>query len=250
MIPAVRHQRILRSLRHDGGQTVGDLATTLNVSSSTIRRDLSRMEYDGILQRTFGGAILTDEADEPIEQAHQANTDGKMDIALAASALITDGMTIILDVGSTTLALAEALRGRQLTIITASLPAFWLFTHEPQTRILLLGGSYRPDYQCTTGHMTVAALRDVHADIAFLGCTGVASDGTIRDNTADQVPIKRAIMAAADAAVLVCDSSKFPGQGTYTVGDVSALSHVVTNAPIPASLSKKLAGSGTEVLYS
>ena len=135
-------------------------------------------------------------------------------------------------------------------IITASLPVFSLFSQEPLTRILLLGGSYRPDYECTAGHITVAALREVHADIAFLGCTGISADGTIRDNTADQVPVKRAIMEAADTSVMLCDSSKFPGQGTYTVASASTLSHVVTDAPVPAPLLKRLAVSGTEVLYS
>ena len=250
MIPAVRHQRIAQSLRQLGGQTVSDLATTLNVSPSTIRRDLTRMEDDGILQRTFGGAMLAAERDDPIEQAHLAHAEGKLSIAVAASRLIEDDMTIILDVGSTTYVLAEALRARPLTIITASLPVFSLFIHEPLTRILLLGGSYRPDYECTAGHMTVAALREVHADMAFLGCTGVASDGTVRDNTADQVPVKRAIMEVADASVLLCDSSKFPGQGTWTVADASTLSHLVTDAPVSASLRKKLAASATEVLYS
>ena len=250
MIPAVRHQRIARSLRQLGGQTVGELTSMLNVSLSTFRRDMTQMEDDGLLQRTFGGAILTDERDEPIGQAHQANAEGKLAIALAASHLVKDGMAVILDVGSTTLALAETLRGRPLTIITASLPVFSLFSQEPLTRILLLGGSYRPDYECTAGHITVAALREVHADIAFLGCTGISADGTIRDNTADQVPVKRAIMEAADTSVMLCDSSKFPGQGTYTVASASTLSHVVTDAPVPASLLKKLAVSGTEVLYS
>lgn len=250
MIPAVRHQRIARTLRQVGGQTVGELASTLKVSPSTIRRDLTRMEINGVLQRSFGGAILTDESDEPIGQTHLVNVEGKLAIAEAASRLVTDGMTIILDVGSTVLALAETLRGRPLTIITASLPVFSLFAGEPLTRILLLGGSYRSDYECTAGHLTVAALRDVHADIAFLGCTGVASDGAIRDNTADQVLVKRAILEAADASVLLCDTSKFPGQGTYFVAQASTLSHVVTDAPVPSLLGKRLAVSGTEVLYS
>ncbi len=207
------------------------------------------MEDDGILQRSFGGAVLTTERDEPIHETHLANAGAKAAIASAASQLIDDGMAVILDVGSTTLALAEELRGRHLTIITASLPVFGLFAQEPHARILLLGGGYRPDYECTAGHMTVAALGDVHADIAFLGCSGIAPDGTIRDTTADQVPVKRAIIQSSDSSILLSDSTKFPGQGTYTVADVSVLSTLVTDAPVPVPLGKMLAASRTEVLY-
>lgn len=249
MIPAVRHQRILRSLQERDGQTVAALASNLNVSPSTIRRDLSLMEDDGIVLRTFGGAVLPGEGDDPLHEAHQINREAKVAIAGVAKRLVDDNMTVVLDVGSTVLALAEQLRGRPLTIVTASLPVFALFAREPLAHVLLLGGGYRPDYECTAGHMTVTALQDVQADVAFLGCSGVAPDGNIRDNTSDQVPVKRAIIAAAASAVLLADQSKFPGHGTYTIAGATVLSHLVTDAQVRPPLAKTLAASRTEVLY-
>lgn len=249
MIPAVRQQRIVARLRQRGGQTVGDLAASLDVSPSTIRRDLSLMELEGVLRRSFGGAVLAPERDEPIGDAALTNREEKLAIATAAGRFVEDGMAVIIDVGSTALALATSLRGRELTIITASLPVFAVFAHEPSVRILLLGGGYSADYQCTTGHMTVNALKDVRADVAFLGCSGVSPGGDIRDNTADQVPVKRAIIAAAAASVLLSDATKYPGQGTYTVGAISDMAAVVTTAPLPVAVRKKLDISGTEVVY-
>ncbi len=248
MIPAVRQQSIVRSLQQRGSQTVGDLATSLKVSPSTIRRDLSLMEDSGLLRRSFGGAMLV-ERDDPIGQTHLTNTEAKVAIGAAASGLMGDGATVIIDIGSTALALAESLRGRDLTVITASLPVFGLLAHERRIRIILLGGGYRPDYQCTAGHLTVAALREVRADIAFLGCTGIAFNGMIRDNTADQVPVKRAILQSADESILLADATKFPGLGTYTVAHLEDLSRLVTNAPVSTPLRKRLAEAGTEVLH-
>lgn len=248
MIPALRQQRIVQSLHAHGGQTVGELAAELQVSPSTIRRDLMHMASSGVLQRTFGGAVINSERDEPFDTVQQTNAEAKDAIAVTARHLVRDGMTVILDIGTTSLALAHALRGRQLTLVTASLPVFMLVAQDQSARTLLLGGGYRPDYECTSGHMTVAALADIHADIAFLGCSGVSPDGTIRDTTGDQVAVKRAILAAADRTVLLADASKFPGKGTYSVAPASAIDCLVTESPLGTAMAKVLRAQGTEVI--
>lgn len=249
MIPALRHQSILDSLRSHGGLSVAELADVLQVSPSTIRRDLSMLESEGTLHRTFGGAMLAGELDEPLDQVQLANTTAKDAIAAAAAGLVTDGMAVILDVGTSTLALAQRLLGRNLTIITASIPVFRLFADDPGSRLILLGGVFRADYQCTSGHMTAEALREVHADIAFLGCSGVSPDATIRDTTLDQVTVKRTILACADQTVLLADATKFPGKGSYSVASATTLTRLVTDLADLGPLAEPLASSGTEVIH-
>lgn len=249
MIPAVRHQSIMSALRERGGLSVGELAEVLEVSPSTIRRDLSMMEDEGILRRTFGGAVLSPERDDPIDEVRLANADAKRRIAAAAAGLVEDGMTVILDVGTSALAVAHELLGRSLTIVTASVPVFLLFAEEPAARLLLLGGGYRSDYRCTSGHMTVEALREVRADLSFMGCSGIAGDGMTRDTTLDQVSVKRAIAQSGSANVLLADATKFPGKGSYAVLPLTTMSHIVTDLDELGDLTETLATAGTGVLH-
>ncbi len=249
MIPALRHQSIMSALRERGGLSVGELAQVLEVSPSTIRRDLSLMEDEGILRRTFGGAVLSPERDDPIDEVRLANADAKRRIAVAAADLVEDGMTVILDVGTSALAVAHELLGRPLTIVTASVPVFLLFAEEPASRLLLLGGGYRSDYRCTSGQMTVEALREVRADLAFMGCSGVSGDGMTRDTTLDQVSVKRAIAQSSSANVLLADATKFPGKGPYAVLPLTTMRHIVTDLDDLGDLTETLATAGTGVLH-
>lgn len=248
MLPALRHQNILAAMRSRGGLSVADLAEDLGVSASTIRRDLSTLEDEGVLQRTFGGAVLLNDQDDPLDEVQLTNATAKHAIANAAAALIEDEMTVIIDIGSTTLATAQLLRGRGLTIVTASLPAFHLFEDDATASLLLLGGRFRSEYRCTAGQMTVDALTGIRADVALLGCSGVAHDGTIRDNTLDQVAVKRALINSAAQGVLLADRSKFPGKGTYAVAPLSSMATLVTDLPDSTALRQQLAGTDTRIV--
>lgn len=249
MIPAARRHSIVSALQSHGALSVGELAAVLEVSPSTIRRDLTLMEDEGALRRTFGGAMLTSEQDDPLHQVSLTNSGAKLAIAQRAAQMVGEGQTVILDIGSTALALADLLRGRGLTVVTSSLPVFTLFAQDPTARILLLGGGYRPDYECTSGHMTVAAIREIRADLAFLGCSGVSPDGTIRDTTLDQVDVKRAILGAADVSILLADGSKFPGKGSYAVAPVTSVTRLVTDERDLGILHQTLDSSGTDVIH-
>ncbi len=246
-----RHLEIVRRLRTDGATSVDDLAREMGVSRSTIRRDLHRLDAGGQLTRVRGGALgPPDDPDDERPFARVAAVDavGKRAVARRAAALVRDGDTVLLDIGTTTQLLAHELRGRAVTVLTASLAVLDVLRDDPLVELVLLGGSVRRPYHSMVGVLTQDALLQVHADLAFLGASGVRADGAVLDTTMVEVPVKRAIVAAAQRTVLLVDQHKLPGTGSLRVCGPGDLAAVVTNAGADAATLAALRAHGVEVL--
>ncbi|GDY53369.1 hypothetical protein SVIO_039920 [Streptomyces violaceusniger] len=193
-----RHAKIVESLRSTGVASVRELAENLQVSESTIRRDLTLLDRNGELLRTYGGAALTPhgaaeaagaEVDEiPFDLVISRDEALKEAIAEEAVKLVEDGSVIVLDIGTTPLAIARRLRGRPVTVITSSLPVLDVLRDDDAVRLVMLGGVLRRNYQSLVGSLTEQALRQVSADLLFLSCTGVRPNGHVVDNMAVEAP--------------------------------------------------------------
>jgi DeoR/GlpR family transcriptional regulator of sugar metabolism len=247
MFPAQRREHILRSVR-TGAAHVSELATSLGVSEMTVRRDLAELEREGKLTRVHGGAVRSAAepafADIVIERLEHKDRIG----ALAAG-LVSDGQTIMLDIGTTTLQVARHLRGRTLTVITSNLAAYEELLPETTIELVLLGGIVRRNYRSLVGVLAEDALGQLRADIAFIGASGIEKhDLAVVDTTMVEVPIKRAMMAAAARSVLVADSAKFGMRGVVRVCGVEALDAFVTDDEVPAECRDALDRTGVEVL--
>jgi DeoR/GlpR family transcriptional regulator of sugar metabolism len=145
----MRRARIVSSLRTKGAASVRELAETLQVSESTIRRDLDVLDRNGELVRTYGGAALSPQAAVPeISFAASAELDsaGKLAVAERAAALVEDDMVVVLDIGTSTRLIARRLRGRPVTVITANLAVFDELRDDEAVRLCLLGGVVRRNY--------------------------------------------------------------------------------------------------------
>lgn len=204
-----------------------DLAVAAGTSEATIRRDLQRLDEAGVLRRTHGGAVLV-EADAPFAEVEQVNRDAKERIAQAAAEQILDGQSVILDIGTTTLHIARFLRGRDVTVITASIAIFDALRDDRAVRLILLPGDWDPVYCSVSGPLTVESLRLLHADHAFLGVSGIAENGDLRDTTMSQMPVKRVMTEVSDRSTVLADSSKFPGAGSGRVAPHSSLGQLIT----------------------
>ena len=248
MMRVSRHEVILDLLAARGAMRIAELETELGASSATLRRDLAQLEELGKLRRTFGGAMAFDTPDDPFAAVLLVNANAKRAIAKAAVGQVEDHQTIILDVGTTVHYLAAELVHRPLTIITGSVTAFELFAGSPETKIILLGGEYVAEYRCLTGFMAVDSLQNLHADQAFLGCSGLSNAGDIRDTTASQIPVKRAILESSETSTLLVDSAKFPGHGSSTVAAVGVLDQIITDAQLTEPLSMLCQASDTDVV--
>lgn len=238
----------MRTLRRDGPAAVRSLAERLGVSQATIRRDLVQLDKEGRLSRVHGGAVAAADTDDPFAEVAMQRVDEKDAIAVRATELIKDGEAVLLDIGTTAHRLARTLHGRSLTVITSNLMVYEELKDDADIQIVLLGGIVRRSYHSLVGFLTEDNLRQVHADRLFLGTSGVRPGGHVMDTTAVEVPLKRAMIAAADQVVLLADASKFPGTGIARVCGPEDVDVVVTNAPADVTTFKSLAEANVEVI--
>jgi DeoR/GlpR family transcriptional regulator of sugar metabolism len=247
VLPQQRHELILRTLRAEGPAAVRVLANQLGVSQATVRRDLVQLDQQGRLTRVYGGAVSATDNDEPFAEVATVRVQEKDLIAECAASMVKDGETVLLDIGTTAHRLAHQLHGRSITVITSNLAVYEELQDDHDIQLVLLGGIVRRSYRSLVGFLTEDALRQLHADRLFLGTSGVRPNGQIMDTTVVEVPVKRAMIAAADHVVLLADASKFPGTGMARVCDPGALDVVVTNAPTHEPTHSALRDAGVEV---
>jgi DeoR/GlpR family transcriptional regulator of sugar metabolism len=243
-----RHELILRVLRSEGPVTVETLAERLAASLATIRRDLQKLDEEGLLKRVHGGAMPVEGHDDPFTDVAEVRPAEKDAVALRCAELIQDGETVLLDIGTTAHCVARHLHDRSLTVITSSLAVVDELQDEADIRLVVLGGMLRRDYRSLVGFLTEDNLRQVHADRLFLGTSGVRPDGQVMDTTVVEVPVKRAMIAASDEVVLVADVGKFPGSGIARVCGPQELDAVVTNATADATTRAVLREAGVDVI--
>jgi DeoR/GlpR family transcriptional regulator of sugar metabolism len=252
-----RQDRIVSALRSGGAASVRDLAQSLAVSESTIRRDLDLLDRNGELTRTYGGAVLrpgetvTDYGD-PVRRERPFTADTgielKRRVAERAAALVEDDAVVLLDIGTTTPLVARALRGRPITVITSSLAVLDELRDDECVRLVMLGGVFRRNYRSFVGSLTQSALAQVSADLLFLSCTGVRPSGHVVDNMAVEAPIKQAMIAAADRVVLLATEAKFPGTGALRLCALSEVDFVVTTAGANPKTLDRCRNAGGQVI--
>ncbi|AEM84030.1 MULTISPECIES: DeoR/GlpR family DNA-binding transcription regulator [Streptomyces] len=247
MLAERRHQMILRALRSGGPAAVTDLSEQLGVSAATVRRDLLKLEEEGLLTRVHGGAVV-EEGDQPFAEVAGVRVAEKDALAVAAADMIEDGQSVLLDIGTTAYRLARQLHGRRLTVITSNLVVFEELADDTAVELVLLGGVLRREYRSLVGFLTEDNLRQLHADWLFLGTSGVRPSGQIMDTTVIEVPVKRAMIAASDQVVLLADAGKFPGTGMTKVCGPEDLDAVVTNAPSDSATCSVFEQAGVKVV--
>lgn len=250
MIARQRDEKIVELLRRAGSVSAQELATTLDVSTATIRRDLDRLEGQGQINRVHGGAFYAHDAasESPFEDVVNENAREKDAVAARAAELVADGDVVFLDIGTTTMLIAHHLRRRAVTVITTSLAVLDVLRHDDAVDLILLGGSLRRNFQTLVGPITEDALTTIRADLAFLACTGVRPDGSVVDDISQEATIKRAIVSISDKVALVATSSKFPGKGSLRISHLSKLDFVVTNRGADESTLAHCTQSGGQVI--
>jgi DeoR/GlpR family transcriptional regulator of sugar metabolism len=246
MLPAQRRQAILRAVR-SGTAHVTALADEFGVSEMTVRRDLQALASDGKLERVHGGAVNV-ESERPFSEIAVERLEAKDRIGRAGAALVEDGQTVMIDIGTTTLQVARHLRGRSLTVITTNLAAYEELLPEPGIELVLPGGSVRRNYLSLVGMIAEDSLRRLRADIAFLGTSGIDKDLAVWDTTMVEVPIKRAMIAASQRTVLLADAAKFGMDAMVRVCEASEIDAVITDERVPGDRRKALDEAGVEVI--
>jgi DeoR/GlpR family transcriptional regulator of sugar metabolism len=153
----------------------------------------------------------------------------------------------MIDIGTTTLQAARHLHGRQITVVTSSLAVYEELVPDPAIELLLPGGIVRRNYRSLVGVIAEDSLRKLKADVLFLGTSAVDAELGVWDSTMVEVPIKRAMIAAAETVTLLADSAKFSMAGMIWVTDARSLDAIVTDAPVPPQCDDAVDRFGVEV---
>lgn len=251
MYPAERQQRILAEARSAGRVEVAALAGELCVTPETVRRDLTALERRGGLRRVHGGAIPVDRLEvEPTLATRQVRfiEEKRRIAARAVDELPTEG-TIILDSGSTTLAMAELIAQRaDLTVITNSFAIVGLLITNPRLHLYLLGGRIRGITGAAVGEWAVSALRDVTVDVAFLGTNGFSAARGVTTPDQSEALAKRAMVQASRRTIVVSDSSKSGDDHLHRFAALGDIDLLITDTGLDTDVAAEITTHGPEVV--
>jgi DeoR/GlpR family transcriptional regulator of sugar metabolism len=234
MLPLERRRWIENQVSTNGKVDIEDLSGTLQVSSMTIRRDLVELEKEGKAIRTHGGAIsptfLIQE--QPYSSKESRNTLQKRQIAQKAITIIPESATIILDSGTTTLAVARLLKDRDdLTVITNDIKIAAELL-ESKMKVIVTGGELQKSVGALYGTLTQEVLKNIHVDIFFLGAHAVNLEAGVTAPTFEKSLIKKLMMEAAESTWLLADSYKFDKKAFSSVCKISMLEGIITDSEL------------------
>jgi DeoR/GlpR family transcriptional regulator of sugar metabolism len=225
---------VLNVLREAGTATVSDLGHRLGVAEMTIRRDLEVLEAAGVLQRFHGGAriIATSAFEPPFAIRERTNSSGKRALAAAVAHLIGDRETVIVDGGSTGLAVAAALEGRHVTVCPLSLRVAWAFERSTTVDLLLPPGVVRRGELSISGAETIDFLRAHHFDRYILTASALSLEDGLTEWNVEDAAVKRASIVAARTVVAAVDSTKFGRSAFVEICPVGLPDVVVLDRPL------------------
>jgi DeoR family fructose operon transcriptional repressor len=246
-----RQQRILQEAREQGRVEVAALAGLLDVTSETVRRDLTALERHGLLRRVHGGAIPLDRLGfEPgIATRDAVMTAEKERIAKAALEELPADGAVLLDAGTTTARLADALPGdRDLTVLTNSLPIAMKLSARPNLTLLFLGGRVRGRTLAAVDIWAMRALEETFVDVAFMGTNGFSVERGLTTPDSTEAAVKRAMIKAARRAVVLADHTKFGNDNLVRFGSLEDVETLITDSGLDAELVPAIEGTGVRVV--
>jgi DeoR/GlpR family transcriptional regulator of sugar metabolism len=250
MAGSTRRDGIVERLRRDGRVDVAALAAEFATSEVTVRRDLDVLADSGVLRRVRGGAIslLMRGEELPFAMRQVESVGAKERIGAMAAALLRDGEAVVVDSGTSGLAVARALTGRRLTVMPLSLHGALALSASPSIRLMLPGGTARFGEGSLVGPMAEASLAALRFDTAFLTCCGLSLDHGVTAHDVQDAAVKRAARAAASRVVLVAEGAKFARTALAVVCPARDVDIVVTDQAAPEEAVGRLRAAGVEVL--
>jgi DeoR family glycerol-3-phosphate regulon repressor len=250
MKPRLRQDRIVEILRQQERISVEALAGLLSASRETIRRDLNDLADRGEVRKFHGGAMLPDAAGEGDFSSRLAEAAAeKRAIARAAAALFRPGDSLLVDAGTTTLAFAEELaRHSGLTVITNCLRIAQIVGQGPGgSRVIVIGGEYRPDAGEAIGALATAQIAGFSASHAVLTIGGLVAAGAY-DFQIEEAGVARAMVAQARHVTVIADGSKFNRSALFQVCRLEEIDRIVVDRRPDGALAGALAAAGVEVV--
>ncbi|MGO4679988.1 DeoR/GlpR family DNA-binding transcription regulator [Microbacterium sp. 2MCAF23] len=248
MLAAARKEMLLERLHRDGRIVAKDVAAELGLSEDSIRRDLRELDAAGLAVRVYGGALPASPAVVDYGRRAVVAPDSKARVAATAAALIGPGMTVILDGGTTTLAMvAEIPTALPCTIITHS-PTIAAALLDHAADVFLIGGQLFKHSAVACGAAAVEAAQRISADLFFLGVTGVHPTAGLTTGDADEAAMKRALASRAAETYVLASEDKIGTASRYGVLSLDEIAGVVADADPADPTLRDLAAAGVRLI--
>lgn len=232
MLAIERRNAILAKLNSQGKVIVSDLSREFDVTEETIRRDLEKLDNEGLATKTYGGAVVNQNLniDIPYNVRKRANVERKQKIAENIAEMIHDGDYIMLDASSTAIYITKCIAHlKDITLITNSVEILMELADKKDWNILSTGGSLKKGALSLVGASAERMIRGFHVDLAVCSSKGIDTNMGITDSNEKDSEIKRAIFAAANRKILAVDATKFDKISFVHVCESSDIDIVVTD---------------------
>ena len=249
MLAAERRDHLLGLLAREGKIVAKDVAAELGISEDSVRRDLRDLAAEGLCQRVYGGALPVSPAVVDYAARQRVAPEGKLKVAAVAAALVRPGNALILDGGTTALAVARALpQDLACTVITHSPTIAAALLDHPQAELFLLGGRIFKHSAVACGAVAVEAAQNISADLCLLGVTGVHPEAGLTTADAEEAAMKRALAARAADTYILASSEKIGTASRFRVLPWEKVSGLITDADPHDAVVERLKALGLEVL--
>jgi|SRR5215208_4524065 len=252
MFKETRLQKIQEIVNKNGAVKVSELAEMLSVSTMTIRRDLLSMLDKGLIDRTYGGAVLAKERNllqTPILLRLKDQVEEKKAIARAVAQMIKRGETIYIAAGTTTYWLAKAIANHtNLTVVTNSLPVANLLITSESIEVIMVGGFLKRKEFSLVGHFAERMVHDLRVDKVIIGCGGVSPEFGLTNEYPDDMMMDRAYMSISKNVIAVADHTKIGRVSKSYTGSVTAVQTIVTSSLASLETVEQIRRQGVEVI--
>ncbi|WP_175721664.1 DeoR/GlpR family DNA-binding transcription regulator [Burkholderia anthina] len=249
MLTTQRKKVILDALVRDGQVLAAELSAQFGVSEDTIRRDLRELAAEGLLQRVHGGALPASPAIAPFAQRETLEPEEKRRIARRAVQMIAPGQVAIVDGGTTSALLVSQLPpDLRATIVTHSPSVAVALAAHPSIDVILIGGRLYKHSIVSVGAAAMEGIARIHADLYFMGVTGVHPVAGLSTGDFEEAAIKRALAGRAGETVVLASQSKLRAASQFVIGELALAQTIVVERETDAALTEPIEAAGVTVV--
>ncbi len=249
MLALERHRRLLDLLNKEGSVRTAEVARALAVTEETVRRDFEKLEAEGALLRSHGGAVRLEpmRREFPASERAEQHASEKIQIAKAAVARIRPGQTILFDASTTAQQVAKLLPDQPLTVVTNALQTALILSSKPTIHVIVLGGNFFSSSQACAGWSAEQMLELHRIDSAYISCRGLDAQRGASEATEEQARLKRRIIERAEEICLLADDSKAGTTSSFFFAKPADIDLWITNRPPAQPFKQALASHGMRI---
>ncbi|AZT90937.1 DeoR/GlpR transcriptional regulator [Caldicellulosiruptor changbaiensis] len=252
MLAIERRQKIMAMLNENKSVLVPELAKLFNVTEETIRRDLEKLEKEGLLKRTYGGAVLVENynVDIPFEFRNATNIEGKKQIALTLIKYIEDGDTLVMDSSTSALQVAKLLKTKKkITVITNSEQIVNELKVFEDIKVISTGGTLRNRSLSLVGPIAENTLKSLNANKAIISCKGFDIEKGFTESNELEAQVKKMMIEIADQVYMIADHTKMNKTALVNIATLDDVDFIFTDKVLPPSQENAIREKNVEIVY-